>query len=131
MTFKTTSTIALRTAVPAAAPVVPAVFLAALLCLLPPSSPAAVIRVPSDHGTIGEALAAAAPFDTVLVAPGTYPTNVEWPSTPGIKLIGESGAAATVLDGRDDVQVLGIYTGVDTTTVIRGLTIFNGHAEGQ
>jgi hypothetical protein len=94
------------------------------------STPAA-IRVPDDVSTIHDALVAAAPYDTVLVAPGTYYVNLEWPSTPGIKLIGEAGALETVLDGRDDVQVIGIYTGVDTTTVVRGFRIQNGHAEGQ
>jgi len=91
----------------------------------------AAIRVPDDISTIHDALAAAAPYDTILVAPGTYHVNLEWPSTPGIKLIGEAGALETILDGRDDVQVIGIYTGVDTTTVVRGFLIQNGHAEGQ
>jgi hypothetical protein len=103
----------------------------AVLLLAPLLSAANTIHVPGDVGTVGEALAAAAPSDTVLVSPGVYYTNVEWPATRGIKLLSESGAASTVLDGRDDVQVIGIYTGVDTTTVIRGFTIREGHAEGQ
>ena len=93
-------------------------------------APGGIIRVPSEVGRLDEALALAAPYDTVLVAPGTHPSNVTWPSTPGIKLLSEAGAEATVLDGGDDVQVIGIYTGVDTTTVVRGFTITNGHAEG-
>lgn len=105
--------------------------LCAALLLLPVLSIAGTVRVPGDVGTVGEALSAAAPSDTVLVSPGVYYTNVEWPETRGIKLLSESGAASTVLDGRDDVQVIGIYTGVDTTTVIRGFTIRDGHAEGQ
>jgi hypothetical protein len=105
--------------------------LCAALLLIPALSVAAVIHVPGDEATIGGALLAAAPYDTVLVAPGTYYVNLEWPPTPGIKLRSELGALSTILDGRDDVQVVGIYTGVDTTTVIRGFTIQNGHAEGQ
>ena len=105
--------------------------LCAALLLIPVLSAAAVIRVPTDFGAIDEALAYAAPHDTVLVASGTYFVNLEWPATGGLKLLGEGGAHATILDGRDDLQVIGIYTGVDTTTVIRGFTIRNGHAEGQ
>jgi len=92
---------------------------------------AAVIHVPDEIPTIGDALLFASPDDTILVARGVYHVNLEWPSTPGIKLIGEDGALDTVLDGRGKDQVLGVYTGVDTTTVVRGFRIQNGHAEGQ
>jgi hypothetical protein len=92
---------------------------------------ATTIRVPDDVPHIDDALTWAAVNDTVLVAPGTYFVNLEWPWTEGIKLLSESGPHETILDGRDDVQVIGVYTGVDTTTVIRGFTIRNGHAEGQ
>jgi hypothetical protein len=105
--------------------------LCAVSMLIPALSVAAVIHVPGDEATIGGALLAASPYDTVLVAPGTHYVNLVWPATPGIKLRSELGALSTVLDGRDDVQVIGIYTGVDTTTVISGFTIQNGHAEGQ
>ena len=105
--------------------------LCACLLLVPASSFAGVVRVPGDVADIQDALQVAAPHDTVLVAPGTYYVNLEWPSTPGIKFVGEAGASSTFLDGRDDVQVIGVYTGVDTSTVIRGFTIQNGHAEGQ
>ena len=104
--------------------------LCAALLIVPVLS-SAVTRVPDDAGAIGDALASAAHGDTILVAAGTYFVNLEWPATGGIKLLGEGGADETILDGRDDVQVIGVYTGVDTTTVIRGFTIRNGHAEGQ
>ncbi len=90
-----------------------------------------VIRVPSNAGTINIAFALSAPYDTILVAPGTYKVNLEWPHKQGLKLLSEAGPTQTVLDGSGDVQVIGIYTGVDTTTVISGFTIRNGHAEGQ
>lgn len=99
--------------------------------LLAASSSADVIRVPGDIGDIQLALLTASPYDTVLVSPATYYVNLEWPAKPGIKLLSEAGPESTILDGSDDVQVIGIYTGVDTTTVIRGFTIQNGHAEGQ
>ncbi len=103
----------------------------ALLFHLPAMSAAAVIHVPDDITTIRNALLAAAPRDTILVASGTYFVNLEWPATEGVKLVSESGPHTTILDGRDELQVIGIYAGVDTTTVVRGFTIRNGHAEGQ
>jgi hypothetical protein len=103
------------------------------IILLTASAPcgADVLRVPADVGTVAGALASATPGDTVLVAPGTYFVNLIWPYTDGITLEGEGGPLSTVLDGRDSAQVMGIYTGVDTTTVVRGFTIRGGHAEGQ
>jgi hypothetical protein len=92
---------------------------------------AAVIRVPGDVGTIEEALSVAAPFDTVNVASGTYRVNLEWPGTAGLRLESVEGPYETVLDGGDRVQVIGFYTGVDSTTVVSGFTIWNGHAEKQ
>jgi len=94
-------------------------------------SGAGLIRVPDDVGSIPTALFLAAPYDTVLVAPGTYSVNLEWPAKDGLKLLSELGPEATILDGGGTVQVIGIYTKVDTMTVVRGFTIRNGHAEGQ
>lgn len=90
-----------------------------------------VIRVPDDVGTVDGALTAATAGDTILVAPGTYFVNLIWPYTEGITLEGDGGPLATILDGRESAQVIGVYTGVDTTTVVRGFTIRGGHAEGQ
>jgi hypothetical protein len=106
------------------------VLLACLLVLLCGAS-AAVVHVPNDAPRVSAALSIAAPYDTILVAPGTYLENIVWPSKPGIKLLSEAGREGTVLDGRGRAQVIGIYSGVDTTTVIRGFTIRNGHAEGM
>lgn len=92
---------------------------------------AAVIHVPGDVATIENALLTAAPYDTVLVAPGTYFVELEWPATAGIKLHSESGAHTTFLDGRDNTLVVSIASGVDTTTVIRGFTIQNGRGEEE
>jgi hypothetical protein len=92
--------------------------------------PAGTIRVPSDVARVEIALLMAAPHDTVLVAPGTYAVHLVWPATPGITLAGEAGPAATILDGGGTDTVVGIYTGVDTTTVVTGFTITRGRAEG-
>jgi hypothetical protein len=103
--------------------------LCTVLLLIPALSVAAVVHVPGDEATIGGALLAAAPYDTVLVAPGTYFVNLEWPATEGIKLVSESGVHTTFLDGRDNGVVITISTGVDTATVVRGFTIQHGFAQ--
>ena len=102
-----------------------------VLVLLVAHVEATVLHVPSDVATIEGALEAASTSDTILVAPGEYRVNLKWPDTPGISLMSESGPAETVLDGGGRLQVVGFYTGVDTTTVLSGFTIRNGHAEGQ
>jgi len=102
-----------------------------LLVLLTRVSSASILQVPAHFPSVGAALSAALPFDTVLVAPGTYTENLIWPATPGLKLLSEAGAAATVLDGGARETVIGVYTGVDTTTVIRGFTIRNGYVHGM
>lgn len=108
-----------------------AVLLATLPILgLATGCPAGTIRVPADVARIETALALAAPHDTVLVAPGTYAVHLVWPATPGVTLAGEAGPSATVLDGGGTDTVIGIYTGVDTTTVVAGFTIRGGHDEG-
>jgi len=104
---------------------------AAVIVFASGASVADIIRVPDDVGSIPVALLLAAPYDTILVAPGTYHVNLEWPAKHGIKLLSEAGPVATILDGGGNDQVIGIYTKVDTTTVIRGFTVRNGHAEGQ
>lgn len=92
---------------------------------------AATYRVPADVEHIQRALDSCATGDTVLVASGTYAVNLLWPAKEGIKLLSEAGAEATILDGGARDQVLGIYTGVDSTTVVRGFTITNGIAGGM
>jgi len=108
-----------------------ALILACAIALLPAVSGADVVRVPDDVASIPMALFLASSYDTILVAPGTYSVNLEWPDKDGLKLLSEEGPAATILDGGHNVQVIGIYVKVDTTTVVRGFTIQNGHAEGQ
>lgn len=106
-----------------------AIALFAFLLLTSVPSAATVIRVPDDVTAVDAALLAAAPFDTILVAPGTYFVSLEWPATSGIKLLSQSGALTTILDGRDNATVIALYTGVDTTTVVRGFTIQRGNAQ--
>ena len=89
------------------------------------------INVPDDYATITSALLVALPYDTVLVAPGTYYENIEWPYfKPGLKLLSQAASESTVIDGGGDDTVIGIYASVDTTTIIDGFTLQNGYAAG-
>ena len=98
--------------------------------LLPATAEAITLHVPGQVPTIQLALDAAAPDDTVLVAPGTYYGNLLWPDTQGLKLLSESGAASTILDGLEQESVCGIHVPVDTTTVLRGFTFTHGKTGG-
>jgi hypothetical protein len=82
---------------------------------------AATIHVPADHATIQQAIAAATPGDVILIAPGTYYENLHLLGKQ-LTLRGESGAAATVVDG----QQIGRVVLADADCVIEGLTLRNG-----
>jgi parallel beta-helix repeat protein len=64
-----------------------------------------------------------------MAGPGTYAENIVWPSTNGIDLVSESGAAVTIIDGATISRVIEITTGIDSTTRIDGFTIQNGWAD--
>jgi len=90
-----------------------------------------VIVVPDSAGTIQAGLGMAGFGDTVLVKPGTYPENIVWPSTDGIKLYSVSGPTATVVDGQyaGTCLVLG-SGGLTRETKVRGFTFKNGYNAG-
>ena len=95
---------------------------------------ATIINVPGDQPTIQAGIDASVDGDTVLVAAGTYFENLVWPAVNGIKLIG-SGAINCVIDGSDVASVIRFEEDlggiIDTTTLIRGLTIQGGNAGGN
>lgn len=99
------------------------------LALLMVSPVFAVIHnVPADFGTIQAGLNAAASTDTVLVQPGTYVENINWPQVAGINLIAAGDTSNTIIDGDGTGRVITIMGGgfVDSTSVIEGFTIQNG-----
>lgn len=100
------------------------------LLVLLSAAHAGTLRVPEDYSRIQSALNAAAAGDTVLVSDGTYIERLLWPSTPSIHLLSRSGAAVTIINGGARESCCGIYTGVDTTTVLRGFTFTNGQVAG-
>ncbi|MBN2171739.1 MAG: hypothetical protein JW819_10525 [Candidatus Krumholzibacteriota bacterium] len=101
----------------------------ALTCLAAAAG-AGTVHVPGDYVRIGTALLFVPAGDTVLVAPGTYRENLNWPKRQGITLLSEAGAAATTLDGGGGDTVVNIAQPVDSTTRIRGFTITNGWTAG-
>ncbi|MGB3479494.1 MAG: right-handed parallel beta-helix repeat-containing protein [bacterium] len=104
----------------------------AILCSLMLTLPlwGTIIYVPSQYPTIQQGLNAAQYGDTVLVASGTYPENIIWPSQDGIFLMSESGPAVTAINGSSIGRVLNFPNYSFTqNTVITGFTVENGTAE--
>lgn len=99
---------------------------AALLALLASPTFAAVLRVPLQYGTIQAALNAAAPGDTILVAPGNYNETLTWPSADGIRLVSEAGFSFTTIDAQQAGRVITIQGSHGRNTVLEGFTITGG-----
>src|SRR5207249_2790044 len=86
---------------------------------------AATIRVPADAATIQQAIFAAAPGDTVLVAPGTYFENLNFLGK-AITVVSEGGAAVTTIDANGTGSVVAFVNGETRGAVLRGFTIQHG-----
>lgn len=88
---------------------------------------AAVRIVPAQYSTIQSALVACKSGDTVLVKPGVYRENIEWPQTNDIHLRG-SNPEQTIIDGNAGGRVIQIE-GRGSSRLnadIEGFTIRNG-----
>ncbi|MBN2619879.1 hypothetical protein JXB22_02220, partial [candidate division WOR-3 bacterium] len=91
---------------------------------------ATVIHIPGNYPTIQQGLNAAQNGDTVLVAANTYIENISWPTIDGIRLMSESGASSTIIDGNAAGRTITFPNYSFTlNTVITGFTIENGSAE--
>ncbi len=108
----------------------PCCILYALSLLALGGARAFVIHVPQDYPAIQLGINAAADGDTVLVASGEYHEHLNFLGR-NIALIGEEGAAQTVLDGDSASVVITLSGGEDSTAVIQGFTIRNGLAHDQ
>ncbi len=101
--------------------------LVALVALATGTASAAVLRVPTGlYPTITSALKAARTGDVILVAKGTYRENITWPSTDGIRLIGEEGYQKTIIDGGQKGRVINFGSGLTRATVVQGFTLTGG-----
>lgn len=97
----------------------------------------ATLHVPADFATIQDAVTAAVPDDTVLVAPGTYVgtgnRDIDFLGK-AIVLRSSGGAAVTVIDceGAPATPHRGFYlhSGETPATQIVGFTVRNGYAAG-
>ncbi len=89
-------------------------------------------HVPSEFTTIQAALNASTEMDTVLVAPGTYLENINWPQVDSISLISSGTRENTIIDGNHLSRVIGMISSWDAriisrATLISGFTIRNGY----
>jgi len=95
-----------------------------------------VRRVPADYPTIQAAIDASAPYDTILVAPGTYTgegnVNIEIPGR-SLTLVSEAGPDATIIDCEYASNVRGLrYESINhyIPQTVQGFTIQNSSRYG-
>ena len=86
-----------------------------------------VRNVPGTYSTIQAALNACVTGDTVMVQPGTYVENINWPNVADIRMYSAGDTSNTIIDGNAAGTVISISTSLaDTNTVIKGFKITNG-----
>jgi len=89
-----------------------------------------VWEVPGDTPTIASAMDSAAAGDTVLVHCGTYPES-GLVLKSGVRILSETGTPDCVtIDARGESRVM-TCIGTDSTTVVRGISLTGGVAEGM
>ena len=89
---------------------------------------ATLVIIPIDYPTIQEGLDNVSEGDTILVFPGIYYENIDWPNMNGIKLIG-SGQEDCIIDGNYLSNVIRFNFAneiIDSLTCISDFTIQNG-----
>ncbi len=102
----------------------------ALIVSMSPTADAATINVPADQPTIQAGIDAAADGDTVLVAPGLYPENVNIGKR--IVLTSSGGPTVTTIEGQSYYSATVAVTIADEPfgTEISGFTITGGRRSG-
>lgn len=95
-----------------------------ILAWLGAPAAASVLRVPEDHARIQAAIDAAAPGDTIVVAPGEYRENLDFLGKQ-ITLQSSDGPTVTVIDGSDGGSVISFGPSGGSGTVT-GFTLRGG-----
>ncbi|MBU0754283.1 MAG: right-handed parallel beta-helix repeat-containing protein [Planctomycetes bacterium] len=98
-----------------------------VLMTLPTVGFADTIHVPADQPTIQAGINAAVNGDTVFVAPGTYPENIDF-AGKAITMASQQGPEHTYIDGRQIGSVVIFDQGEGLGSVLEGFTLLNGDA---
>jgi len=91
---------------------------------------ALVINVPEDHDSIQGAINASVDGDTVLVAQGEYPGDIDFDGK-AILVLSSEGPLVTIINGRGAVRCVAFLSGEDENSILEGFTLTNGVATGQ
>lgn len=83
------------------------------------------IRIPADYATIQAGLEAAANGDSILVAPGAYPENINFLGK-NVRLVSIAGPEKTIIDGKKQSSVVTFATSEDSGAWLVGFTLKNG-----
>lgn len=105
---------------------------ALFVLLAAPLADAADLRVPSEFGSVDEALEAAQACDRILLAPGTYEGT--WFIDKDVLLMGDGAAGDVILDGDEFGNALSILQGarvanLTITGAARGIDMFGPWTE--
>ena len=92
------------------------------------------IYVPDDYETIQVAIVNASDGDTVMVADGTYTgagnKDIDFYGK-AILLKSENGRESTIIDCQESGRGFYIHLSEDSTTIVDGFTIVNGHVSNE
>lgn len=96
----------------------------------PDPAPPMTVQVPSAQPTIQAGIDRVAPGGFVVVAPGTYPENIDFHGK-AVTVEAATDAAPTVIDGGGKDTVVSFVSREGRTSVLQGFTIRDGGGEGE
>lgn len=105
-----------------------------LISILSFSANGRILNVPDQYETIQAGINASIRNDTVLIQPGIYHEHINY-NKNGVTLgslflvtADTSNISSTIIDGDSTGCVIAISNEIDSTSIIIGITIRNGHA---